>query len=65
MGSKNLRPRCVLDFAHGPMVILSEVHDVCKSAHILDVQISTSCSYTKKVKKKMYRYHASFVCACF
>ena len=52
MGSQNLRPRCVLAFAHGHMVILREVHDVWKSALTLYVQISASCSYTKKVKKK-------------
>ena len=34
------------------MVILREVHDVWKSAHTLYVQTSTSCSHTKKVKKK-------------
>ena len=34
------------------MVILREVHDVWKSALTLYVQISASCSYTKKVKKK-------------
>ena len=30
----------------------------------LYVQFSTSCSYTRKVKKKS-RYHASFVCVRF
>ena len=34
------------------MVILREVYNVWKSAHTLYVQISTSCSYAKKVKKK-------------
>ena len=33
------------------MVILCEVHDVWKSALTPYVQISGSCSYTKKVKK--------------
>ena len=50
--SQNLHPRCVLAFAHGHMVILREVRNVWKSAHTLYVQISTSCSYAKKVKKK-------------
>ena len=42
----------MLVFALGHMVILRQVHDVWKSALTLYVQISTSCSYTKKVKKK-------------
>ena len=52
MGLQKLRPSCMLPFAHGHMVILREVHDVWKSALTLYVQISASCSCTKKVKKK-------------
>ena len=52
MGLKNPRPRCVLAFAHGHMVILRRVHDVLKSALTLYVQISASCSYTKKGEEK-------------
>ena len=33
---------------------IAQVHDVWQSAHTRYVQISTSCSYTKKVKKKKH-----------
>ena len=65
MGSQNLRPRCVLAFTLGHMVILREVHDAWKSALTVYVQISASCSYKKKSEEKISQYHASFVCARF